>query len=119
MEQKLKYPDDFLNKVINADCLEVMKAMPDKCIDLVLTDPPYRVISGGTGDLDINMAGSVVGKNDGKIFEHNDIEIEEWLPEVKRIMKDDTQGYCFTNQLNLLPYLKEFEKQGLYVHRIL
>ena len=27
----------------NADCLEIMAKMPDKCIDLVLTDPPYGV----------------------------------------------------------------------------
>lgn len=23
------------------DCLELMKSMPDKCVDLILTDPPY------------------------------------------------------------------------------
>lgn len=39
----MKYPDDFLNKVIQGDCLEIMKQMPDKCVDLVLTDPPYGV----------------------------------------------------------------------------
>src|SRR3990167_4707343 len=32
-----------LNKVILGDCLEVMKGMPDKCVDLVLTDPPYGI----------------------------------------------------------------------------
>lgn len=37
----MKYPDDFINKVIQGDCLEIMKQMPDKCVDLVLTDPPY------------------------------------------------------------------------------
>ena len=25
------------------DCLEVMKSIPDKSIDLVLTDPPYGI----------------------------------------------------------------------------
>lgn len=30
-----------LNKIHNMDCLEFMKTLPDKCIDLVLTDPPY------------------------------------------------------------------------------
>lgn len=30
-----------LNQIIQGDCLEVMKSFPDKCIDLVLTDPPY------------------------------------------------------------------------------
>ena len=39
----MKWPDDFVNKVILGDCLEVMKEMPDKCVDLVLTDFPYGV----------------------------------------------------------------------------
>ena len=29
------------NRIINADCLEVMKGIPDKAVDLVLTDPPW------------------------------------------------------------------------------
>jgi DNA modification methylase len=41
---ELKWPDDFINKVICGDCLEVMKKIPDKSVNLVLTDPPY-----GTG----------------------------------------------------------------------
>ncbi len=32
-----------LNKIHNIDCLEFMKTLPDKCIDLVLTDPPYGI----------------------------------------------------------------------------
>lgn len=39
----MKYPDDFINKIIQGDCLEVMKHIPDKAIDLVLTDPPYGI----------------------------------------------------------------------------
>jgi len=48
----LKWPEDFLNRIIQGDCLEVMKQMPDKCVDLVLTDPPYglgrKMHDGGT-----------------------------------------------------------------------
>lgn len=29
--------------IYNGDCLEVMKELPDKSIDLVLTDPPYGI----------------------------------------------------------------------------
>ena len=32
-----------LNKIYCADCLEIMKSIPDKSIDLVLTDPPYWI----------------------------------------------------------------------------
>ncbi len=31
-----------LDTVVVGDCLDVMKQMPDECVDLVLTDPPYN-----------------------------------------------------------------------------
>jgi site-specific DNA-methyltransferase (adenine-specific) len=34
-------PDDLLNRVVQGDCLETMKSLPDCCIDLVLCDLPY------------------------------------------------------------------------------
>jgi len=39
----MKPIEDFVGKVIQGDCLEVMKQMPDKSVDLVLTDPPYGI----------------------------------------------------------------------------
>lgn len=33
----------------NKDCLEVLEKLPNNSIDLVVTDCPYRVISGGNG----------------------------------------------------------------------
>ena len=44
------WPDDFINKVICGDCLEVMKDIPDKAVDLVLTDPPYGKGKNFKGD---------------------------------------------------------------------
>jgi len=35
------YPDDFIDKVICEDCLEVMPNIPDKSIDMILCDLPY------------------------------------------------------------------------------
>lgn len=32
-----------VGKIINADCLEIMKQIPDKAIDLIVTDPPYGI----------------------------------------------------------------------------
>lgn len=32
---------DKLNKILQMDCLEYLKELPDKCVDLVLIDPPY------------------------------------------------------------------------------
>lgn len=35
--------DHLLNKIHLGDCLEFMRELPDKCVDLVLTDPPYGI----------------------------------------------------------------------------
>ena len=32
-----------VNRIYNADCLDILKELPDKSIDLVLTDPPYGI----------------------------------------------------------------------------
>lgn len=39
--------EQYINKIINADCLDILKQLPDKCVDLVLTDPPYGIDYGG------------------------------------------------------------------------
>ena len=35
------YPEDFINKIICGDCLDVMKDIPDGSINLSIVDPPY------------------------------------------------------------------------------
>ena len=36
-------PPDMLDTIITGDCLEVMKRLPDGCVDAVVTDPPYGI----------------------------------------------------------------------------
>ena len=35
--------DKYIGKIINADCLDILRQLPDKSIDLLLTDPPYGI----------------------------------------------------------------------------
>ena len=32
--------EKYLNKITHGDCLDIMRELPDKCIELILTDPP-------------------------------------------------------------------------------
>lgn len=69
--------------IINADCLEYMKTLPDKSFDLVLTDPPY-----GT----TQCAWDTV------------VPFADMWREVERVMKDDgaiimTASQPFTTEL--------------------
>ena len=36
------WPDNYINQIIQGDCLDVMKGMPDGCVDLIITSPPYN-----------------------------------------------------------------------------
>jgi DNA modification methylase len=44
--------EEVVNTVIQGDCLEVMKDIPDKCIDMVLTSPPYDNLRTYNGSLE-------------------------------------------------------------------
>ena len=35
--------ENFIGKVVNGDCREVMKTMEEGCVDLIVTSPPYGV----------------------------------------------------------------------------
>lgn len=37
------YPDDYVNKIICGDCLDVMSNIPSQSIGLIVTSPPYNV----------------------------------------------------------------------------
>ena len=45
----MSVPDRFINKFICGDCLSVMREMPEKCVDLVVTSPPYN-LKNSTGN---------------------------------------------------------------------
>lgn len=91
-------------KLYNGNCLELMKLIPDKSIDLILTDPPYKITARGNGG---NSGGMFQKKevNNGKVFKVNDLEIEDWLPEFYRVLKDGTHCYIMTNNKNITHYL--------------
>lgn len=58
---------DLINKIHLGDCLEFMKQLPDKSIDLILTDPPY-----GIGESSNN------NKSRGKLTEAKDYGCKDW-----------------------------------------
>jgi site-specific DNA-methyltransferase (adenine-specific) len=64
-------------KIINGDCVEVMKSLPDGCIDLLVTSPPYNV----------NVSYDVY--DDGRSMDEYWEFTRQWLSESLRILKDD------------------------------
>ena len=100
------------------DCLEMMKDIPDGSIDLIVTDPPYKCINGGKPHLKGEPSG-MLSKNDGKIFDYNDVEPEAWFPLLYQKLKNGSHCYIMTNTINLENYLALARKIGFGLHNVL
>jgi site-specific DNA-methyltransferase (adenine-specific) len=64
-------------KIINGDCVEVMKTFPDSCIDLLVTSPPYNA----------NIKYDVY--DDGLSMDDYWKFTTDWLSQAFRLLKDD------------------------------
>ena len=66
-------PDDMLDQIIQGDCLEVIKRLPDGLISAVITDPPYGIRLRSHGML---FKGTAPIQNDDSIAAAQ--AVEEW-----------------------------------------
>lgn len=116
-------------KLIHDDCLNALKDIPNESIDLVVTDCPYHIVSGGCTNIPrkdepsgiFNRRNAFTQKNakSGKLFDNNDIEFKDWLPEIYRVLKKDTHCYIMINARNLKDLQTEAEKVGFKFQNIL
>ena len=113
----------------NDDCLKVMQSVPDNSVDCVVTDCPYHIVSGGCTNIPRNdETGGILNKRNtftqknaksGKLFDNNDIEFEQWLPDVYRVLKDNSHCYIMINGRNLKDLQTQAEKVGFVFQQLL
>ena len=85
----MKPVKEYLNKVIQGDCIETMKEIPDNSVDLIFADPPYN----------LQLRNELIRPNMTKVdavnddwdkfnsFNEYDVFSEQWLKECRRILK--------------------------------
>lgn len=91
-----------LDNIYQGDCLELMKEIPDKSIDLILTDPPYG----------INYY-SRQKKIKWDRFKNDDNLkwVKKSFIELNRILKDNSHVYIFSGYKFIDIFLNEFKKE--------
>lgn len=86
-----------MNKIFNEDCISGMaRHMPDACVDLVITDPPFGI--------DFKAQRSNYNRDGGRVLEgYNEIAggdylafTRAWLAQVYRVMKPEGSLYVFS-----------------------
>ena len=92
--------------IYNCDCLEGLKKLPDKCVDLVVTDPPYEIDMGGGGCFGWKTNSF---RRKYEPFSYGfDFDI---LKERKRVLKK-MNFYVWCNTKQVRKYLDYFEDNG-------
>ena len=135
-----------MNVIIFDDCRNAFKLMADESVDLVVSDVPYKICAGG---IKLNLKGNeptgiLNGRNfvsdgsscsnrwlkknavnipsavrAGKMFQHNEIKFEEWLPDLYRVLKQDTHCYLMINGRNLKELQQKAEDVGFKFQNLL
>jgi len=101
-----------MKKVILGDCLEVMKDIPDKSIDCIITDPPYG--------MNYRSSWRTATEKFKKI--ENDTNIDwfpEFIKECYRVLKDNSHIYIFCNDYAISEFRNFTEKAGFKNKRTL
>jgi len=77
--------------IINGDCIEELKKLPEKSVDLVFADPPYNLQLGGDLLRPDNSKVDAVDDDWDRFdsFEAYDAFTKAWLKECRRVLKDD------------------------------
>lgn len=88
-----------LNKIYVGDCLEIMRGWPDKCVDLVVTDPPYGMNYHSNHYKDGNPFEPLTGDGAYPL---------EALSEAFRLASKAVFSFCRWNNLADIPKPKSF-----------
>ncbi len=95
--------------LIQGDCMGYLSQIPDKSIDLILTDPPYNIAQYSTGN--IPLPGRSALNNDLGEWDLAPIEPIKLLDDFKRILKPDGNIFIFTSYNLIGKWHEVFDKE--------
>ena len=105
-------------ELYNEDAIYRLKLIPSDSMDCIVTDPPYPCTPHGTSGM-----GGICGNNklsqSGKLFDFNNITVDQYASEFYRVLKEGTHAYVMTNNVNLQEMLNEFTRVGFKFIKLL
>lgn len=102
-------------KLLNGNCIDLMKQLADESIDLIVTDPPYTMTKRGKSCRPMYMH-----NNMGESMFRSEIPYPKlWFSECFRVLKQDTHFYTFCNTKDLKDYLIAADQVGFKLHNLI
>jgi len=104
-----------MNELIQGDCLEKMKDIESGSVDMILTDPPYKMTKRGKA----HRPNYMTVNNGGSLFTGNIPKMDDWLPLCFTVMRQNAHMYVFTNAKQMFELLGAAERAGFKLHNII
>lgn len=101
-------------QLYHANCIEIMKQMPKKSVDMILTDPPYlmQYCTRYRKDSTHEYCKQILNDNNPEL-------IAEYIKECYRILKDNTAMYIFCNANHVDFFKRQLEQAGFVVKNMI
>ncbi|MCY3615615.1 MAG: site-specific DNA-methyltransferase [Bacteroidetes bacterium] len=101
------------NTIRLGDCIKLMAKMPDECVDLVITDPPFAI--------DFQAQRQNYNRTSDRVLEgYSEVSSEDyqaftldWVSEATRVLKDTGSMYIFSGWNHLKDILLAIDECGL------
>ena len=91
------------SKLLQGDCLELIQEIPNRSVDMILTDPPYG--------MDYKSNRRVVKDKFEKFENDKDLSwLDNFFKECHRTLKDDTSIYVFCSWHNIDKFKQSMER---------
>ena len=110
-------------KLIDGDCREELKKIPDSTVDLILTDPPYSISNPNAGEIIRN--GGKYGhaksiKADFGEWDHpeNAPHLEDWVTQCVRVLKPTGIFISFYGNNKLQSLIEYLESLGMHFRQL-
>ncbi len=106
-----------VDAILQGDCLEELRKLPDRSVDLVFADPPYNLQLGG--DL-LRPDNSKVDAVDDhwdqfESFQAYDAFTRDWMKECRRVLKDDGALWVIGSYHNIFRVGSVLQDLGFWI----
>ncbi|MGX1747596.1 MULTISPECIES: DNA methyltransferase [unclassified Brevundimonas] len=103
--------------ILRGDCIEVLKGLPDKSVDMVFADPPYNLQLGGDLLRPDNSKVDAVDDEWDKFdsFAAYDAFTRAWLGECRRVLKDEGSLWVIGSYHNIFRLGAAMQDLGFWV----
>ena len=110
-------PDLPVGRILDGDCIEAMRSLPDASIDMIFADPPYNLQLGG--DLSRPDGSHVDAVTDHwdqfDSFAAYDKFSREWLTEARRLLKPNGSLWVIGSYHNIFRLGAMLQDMGFWI----